>query len=397
MKVNFFPKINFKSHYTNADIGASSINGSLKIRTVDDDGKTIAFERTTVFNDGEKRNERKFEENVALKIADYEKRNRNKILEVDKENKTALTICYPGPMAINEQGEAGFALSNFYYDDDRCFRFKTLILPSNINSYLLQNGVEIENSRHVNDMAGAGACILSKIKKYHSEMLKPGKEIIYLYPGGGLGSGIIMVDDDNIKVKPTEIQHIKKGLEKNIPAEANVGANGIVSNFSRVLRLNPEEKQKINSNVKVVCDYRTAKDYFPNITKEQHDAAALFAINEYIDSLAEVIAVQICATKTRDIILVGQIANGIRDAVEKSIKSKKCYGTDEPVIKKDKFLKILKNRIDDKLTPVGKIIAGDVDDLNIKFMQINDNTEGSEILQKSKAVGNPVFWYNISK
>ena len=72
MKINSVSGVNFKAHYTNVDIGASSINGSLKIRTVDESGKTIAAERTTVFLPSDKRSEDSFERNVARKVADHQ-------------------------------------------------------------------------------------------------------------------------------------------------------------------------------------------------------------------------------------------------------------------------------------------------------------------------------------
>ena len=50
MKINAVSPVSFKAHYVNVDIGASSTYGSMKIRTLDENGDTIDYKRTTVFN-----------------------------------------------------------------------------------------------------------------------------------------------------------------------------------------------------------------------------------------------------------------------------------------------------------------------------------------------------------
>ena len=120
------------------DIGASSIQGSLKISAVDEYGNNIknAKERLTVFNDNEARNEDRFEKNVAQKVAEFELRHKEDILKVDKENKIKLTVCYPGPPVRVNDKVSGFLLSNFFYDNNRRKRFAKTINPDNIDKNL---------------------------------------------------------------------------------------------------------------------------------------------------------------------------------------------------------------------------------------------------------------------
>ncbi len=47
------------------------------------------------------------------------------------------------------------------------------------------------------------------------------------------------------------------------------------------------------------------------------------------------------------------------------------------------------------MTTVGLSLLGNPDDLNIIFLKIKDNTEGAQLLQKGKEVGEPTAWYNI--
>ena len=70
--------IPFKAHYINVDVGASTINGSLKLCAIDENDNIIAKERTTVFDEGESRSEDKFEHNLAKKIAVFEFLNKEK-------------------------------------------------------------------------------------------------------------------------------------------------------------------------------------------------------------------------------------------------------------------------------------------------------------------------------
>ena len=62
MKINTISPISFKAHYVNVDIGASSTYGSMKIRTLDEDGKLIDYQKTTVFSNSDQRSEKCFEQ-----------------------------------------------------------------------------------------------------------------------------------------------------------------------------------------------------------------------------------------------------------------------------------------------------------------------------------------------
>ena len=61
----------------------------------------------------------------------------------------------------------------------------------------------------------------------------------------------------------------------------------------------------------------------------------------------------------------------------------------------DKFTAIFREKVASNLTPVGKIILGNPNDLDVRFITIKDNTEGAEILQKCDEVGKPAKWYNM--
>ena len=301
-----------------------------------------------------------------------------------------LTICYPGPKVAGKN--AGFMLSNFYYDNDRKERFKRPISPQNIDRSIMGNGLNVAQTRHANDMAGAGACLLSKIKQKHPEILKEGNEIVYLYPGGGLGSGVISVDKDNIKVKPTEIQHIKKHGNENLSLEQSVGAHAIVSNFVDALNLKEDVRDKFASNVKAVCSYEEANRIHP-ISEPNYEISSAIAIDSYMNSLAELIATQVCALKAHDVVLTGPIAHGIRDSYNKT-PGFSTWATNSDKTD-DKFTQALRAKVHDSLTTVGKAILGESDNLNIYFINLVDNTDGAQILQKCDEVGEPTAWYNM--
>lgn len=388
MRINMLNPISFGAHYINVDIGASSLDGSYKIRTVDENGNTIASGKTTVFLTNESRSEDIFEKNVAQHVIDFEKTYKKEIEEKDPDNEMYLTVCYPGPKVAGKN--SGFLLSNFFYDDKKQQRFKRPISPDNIDKLLKTQGVNVKQTRHVNDMAGAGACLLNKLETNCPEMLKEGNEIILLYPGGGLGSGVISIDKNKIIIKPTEIQHIKfHNEEKSL--EENVGALRITENFAKAINLDEESTKKIGSNNKAICEYEECKRII-DIDKETHLKGSQIAVDKYMDSVAQLIATQICATKTQDIVLTGNIAHGIRDMVNENPNYKnwdnKTYKSD------DSFTAIMKQKVNNSLSNVGKAILGDPNNLNIKFIKINDNTEGAQVLQKCEEVGNPTAWFN---
>lgn len=392
MKINAVSPISFKAHYVNVDIGASSTSGSMKIRTLDDKGNLIDYKRTTVFNQTEQRNEHSFEENVARKVIATEEANKDKIAKADPDNEMYLTICYPGPK-VNENGKDGFRLSNFFYDDARTRRFEKPITSDNIDSYIAAKGINLVQSRHANDMAGAGACILNKLQTEHPDMLTEGNEIVFLYPGGGLGSGIISVDKNDIKIKPSEVQHARQATAELKALEADVGVHGFIKNFADALDLSKEERKSISGNAMAVTKYSEFSRIIPDYSKEQHDTASKMAIDAFMDSLAEITAIEICALKTKSFILTGNVANGNREAVNNNPEfvAKEEYMTDGC----DKFTAIFREKVASNLTPVGKIILGNPNDLDVRFITIKDNTEGAEILQKCDEVGKPAKWYNM--
>lgn len=382
--------IPFKAHYINVDVGASTINGSLKLCAIDENDNIIAKERTTVFDEGESRSEDKFEHNLAKKIAIFQYLNKDKINEADPSNETQLTVCYPGAK-VKTPTYSGFMLSNFFYDNTRRHRFERPINGNLVDSYLKQMGVNVTQSRHANDMAGAGACLLKQLKEQHPEVLKKGEELIYMYPGGGLGTGIIMVDDDNIKIKPTEIQHIPKLNTEKDSVENDVRAFSLRKHYADALDLDEAERAKVGENTMVVDNYNETKSILPYITEDEHNKASKAAIDKYMDSFAQLIGTRVCESKLRNVVITGPIANSIRNSVNSNPEFKEIEKSE----KDDKFAAYLKKKIQASMTPVGLSLLGNPDDLNIIFLKIKDNTEGAQLLQKGTEVGDPTAWYNI--
>jgi len=396
MKINnISSRLSMGKHFINVDIGASSINGSLKICAINDKDEIIAKERLTVFDEGESRSEDKFEENVARKISKFEKDNQEEIAKHDKDNEVLLTVCYPGPAVKTANNSTGFLMSNFYYDNARHQRFNRSINPNTIDSMLKQRGINITQSRHTNDMAGAGACLLSKVKKTYPDVLEEGKEILYMYPGGGLGTGFIIVDKDNIKVKPSEIQHMIKNGTKKDSLENDVGAAKLRQSFAEELELSKEEEVILGENTKAVTSFKETHKLFPHITKDKFNDASRETILNYMDSLAQLIATKVCETKLDTVVITGPIANGIRESVNGN-SSFIDYTAKFPKDENDNFTATLRRKIQKSLSPVGKKLLGDAENLNIIYLQIADNTDGAHILQKGVPVGQPPAWYNIS-
>lgn len=394
MKSNPIHSVSFKAHYVNVDIGASSKLGSLKICAKDElSGNTIAKSETTVFSPDEERSEEAFEQNLAKKIAQFENENKQEILKHDPENAVKLTVCYPGAKISSEDAQDGFVLSNFYYDNLGRERFKRPISPDMIDTYIEQKGINISQTRHANDMAGAGACLLSKLKKEYPEVLKEGKEIVYLYPGGGLGSGLIAIGKNNYRIKPTEIQHIRKLDGGGKSLEADVGAPGLRANFKDALELTDSERALLGENTKAVDNFDEFHRILPYIPKEEHTDALRTAIDKYISSLAQLIATKICDCKMDTVVITGPIANSLRNTVNNNPEFK----FDANPCAKDRFAEMLKRKIVKKLTPVGRKLMGNPKDFNIIFLKLKNNTEGAELLQDGAEVGNPTAWYDVSK
>ena len=392
MKINNINPVSFKAHYVNVDIGASSVNGSMKIRTLDDKGNLIDYFKTTVFDDDDIRSEDSFEKKVADKIAASEIKNADKILKADPDDELFLTVCYPGPK-IKENGKDGFRLPNFSYDKDRLHRFEKAIKPDNIDdNIIIEKDINLVQSRHANDMAGAGACILSKLESEHPELLKEGEDILFLYPGGGLGCGIISIDKHDTKIKPMEMGHIQRSGERDKTLETDVGVPGLINNFANRLGLEYYDKARLGNDARAVRDYDVFSEYFTHYSKDEFDIASDLAIAEFIDSLAELVAIQVCASKVKTVVLTGNVAKGTRDEVNRD------WHEPTPEFQADgcdKFTAIFREMVDKKLNSVGQAILGEPTGLTVTFVDLNDNTEGAEILQKCEEVGNPTKWYNM--
>lgn len=409
--VKIMPQVAFGKHYVTADVGASVLEGSLKLIAKDEDGGLVAEEKGgTVFNEGDKRTEELFEERIAQKIADFHDKYRSDIVARDPEGengKTDLVIDYPGPIkAMEYKGEKsnGPALTNFFYDDSRSDeqRFKRPIVGGAIDSYLKQRGINLGQTRHVNDMAAGGASILQNLRKNHSEVLEDGSNILFLYPGGGLGSGEIIVDKDNIKIHPTEKQHtlgyVKQadGTYKIGHIERNVQLSGLMRNFA--LAAVPESQPYLQNaimnseNGKIMDNYEEFNKDFPDkLTKDEHARASHSAITNYMEALSQVIGRQIANTDTNTVVVTGKIANGIAKSVAKN-----------SYFEGKTFDEVLKEHTFDNLPEVGRnLISKDLEEfkagLKIILMPLENNTEGAYLLANADQVGNPPKWYNMPK
>lgn len=93
--------------------------------------------------------------------------------------------------------------------------------------------------------------------------------------------------------------------------------------------------------------------------------------------------------------MIFNIANGIKKAVNEGeiFEPNKKYTADGC----DNFTALFRERVNAKLTPFGKVILGEPSNLKIKFLQIRDNTDGAELLQKCEEVGSPTRWYNLQE
>ena len=74
----------------------------------------------------------------------------------------------------------------------------------------------------------------------------------------------------------------------------------LLYNYSKVI-INPD---MLENNVKIVTDESVAKQYLPKISDDSFKYLSFFAINSYMHAIGQVIATQICATKTNNIILI---------------------------------------------------------------------------------------------
>lgn len=390
MKIQSIANTAFMAHYINVDIGASSINGSMKVRILDEQGKTIAYSNGAVFENGSVRNENLFEKNVAENIARCIQTNKAEILKRDSDYEGYLTVCYPGPKT-----KEGFKLSNFYYDDKRTHKFERAISDKNIDALLAnynKDDVNIVSTRHANDMAGAASCILSKLQEEHPELLKEGEEILFLYPGGGLGSGIISVDRGHIKIKPSEMQHVRNPKNYEESLETNVGVPTLIGNYANFLQLTEEERSMIGNNAKVVTSIEEAQSNLPEYKITDLNNASKKAIDLYLSSLAQLSAMHVCIANSKNIVLTGNTLNGVREFINQN----PMYQANEAFVKEgeEKFVAIYRELVYKELTGVGKKILGDPLDLKVTCIRIKDNTEGAQLLQSCEEIGEPAKWYN---
>ena len=119
-------------------------------------------------------------------------------------------------------------------------------------------------------------------------------------------------------------------------------------------------------------------------------------INKFVDSLAEIIAMQICTNKLKSVVLTGNVANGVKDVINKDEENKITPAVDEyRQDGADKFTGYMRSRVCRKLTTVGNLLLPNPNELVIKCVEIKDNTEGAQVLQKCEEVGEPAKWYNM--
>ena len=404
------PQASFGKNYITVDVGASVPEGSLKLLAKDEKGETVAKSGATVFNKGDKRNEELFEQRIAEKIAGFYNENKDAIIARDPEGengKTDVVIGYPGPIKAINHGDKvsnGPALTNFYYDDSRSDeqRFKNPVNGSMIDSILLQRGVNIGQTRHVNDMAAGGASVLQFLVKEYPEVLKEGNSVLFLYPGGGLGSGEIMIDKDNIKVRPTEKQHTysyvkqEDGSYKIEHLERNVQLPGLLKNFANAAISEDKSELKkaimTNENGMIMDNYAEFEKEYPGIlTQDEHAKASHKAIVSYMEALSQIVARQISNTNTDTVVVTGKIANGIAKSVAKN-----------PYFEGKTFGDVLKEYAFNSLPQVGQNLLSTnletfKEKLTVIMIPIENNTEGAYLLANATQVGNPPKWYNTPK
>ena len=417
-----FGKVNFC-----LDVGASDSEGrgSAKPEVRAYDGTPIEdlqTMRATVFKTGEdERNEPAFEENIAEIIAGTIAANKDAIKECDtkdtkgKKGQVDIVVAYPGPthaMKYGRKNSNGPLLTNFRYNtgEHSGERFEKPINGARIDSLiaglLVQKGIDFKvgKTRHVNDMAAGGASVAKDLAENHPEVLKDGRKILYLYPGGGLGSGEILVDSTNIKIMPTEKQHTYGTVQKSNSEygiehiEKNVQIEGLKRNFA--LAAFPGKNQAalrkavMGSEGKVMDNYKAFnanEKLAGTLTPEQHAKASHGAIMLYMESLSQVVARQIADAKTDTVVITGKIANGISKSVPKN-----------PYFDGKTFADVLKEKTYDALPDVGQKLLGEKKEefcarLNVILMPLENNNEGAYLLADSRQVGNPPGWYNIPK
>lgn len=371
--------LNFGNHTLCIDIGASKFKlASMKTRLLLDNTADTFF-KTTVFSSSKnKRNSKTFIEAIARRIIKIEKKNADKIKQFDPDGALDVIIDVPGPYI-----EDKVFIPNILQNNNEPIGTIDINL---IPEILRKKGVKLDKFVPVN--AAAGGCVLSKIEKTHPELLVEGTEIFYLYPGGGLGSGSIIIDRAENKIVPLEIQHVKAAFSnKSIEAEGGC-ATSLVNNYLEFL------ENKISSNL--YNSIKESKNLSANtVTRANppaqikkglivHKMASKYAMDKFIDCIAQLISIEVTGGKTKSAVLTGRTAEGIIEGVKKN----PLYG------EKNNALELIKERMSEHLTPMGKNLMGN--DFKVLFVPLSDSTEGSDILKKSYKVGNQA-WVNIPK
>lgn len=369
----------FGNHTIAIDIGASNnILASLKARLLLKDLPDI-YIKTTVFNKkNQVRDADTFINSIVNKILKIEEKYSKIIQESDEAKTLDLVIDLPGPYIKDK-----IYITNIL---DNSGKPIGEITPKLIPERLIGKKQKIGDFLTVN--AAAGGCVLSKIEKQFPEILEEGREILYIYPGGGLGSGLILVDKLETKIMPLERQHVKAvNSEKSIEAEGG-SATALLNNYLFFLssKLPNPVLKKMNSLKRLSSTTVTnpRPPYALQKYESLHLMAAKYSMDKFIDCVAQLTAIEIAGGKTKSAVLTGRTAAGVIDG----IKNNPLY------IERNDALELIKEKIPSHLTTVGKHLMGS--DFRVLFVPLQDSTEGSEILIKSYSVGNN-SWVNIPK
>lgn len=406
MKINALsPKshVSFGAYIAAVDVGASSVKGSFKIELRDEHtGEVFAQGKNTVFTDHEYRDEKGFENNFANNVINFAKENQDLIKKHDPYNEGMILLaCFPGPAV-----KGGYNLTNFFYGkgEEKDGKFKQIINTKKIDN-LIQNEINFNKSYYANDMAPAGASIVNKLKEdpQYSELLAPGENILYLYPGGGLGSGEISVGNNEIKVHPSEMQHMLSYGSDGKSVEERVKAPVLRENFAKALGV---DVNVLDEKTEAVTTYDKLNELLKlhnqqSKTKAEFELASKTAISEFMEGLAQVIAMKTADSNIKSVVLTGPIINGVRNSVAENSQFA-AYEFNSEFLKKydfntskdDQFAKILKDKVYNNLVQ-GRQKLFNPNNFNVIFLNMQNNNEGAHLLAKSEQVGEIPAWYNL--
>lgn len=378
-KIGDANSISFGNHTICIDIGASQRKlASMKTRLLLQNLPDIFF-KTTVFRTSKQdRNAKTFVEAIARRISQIEKKNMAKINAADPGGALDIILDVPGPYIKNK-----VYIPNIVTNNNEPIG---MIDVNTIPALLRKKGINVDKFMTVN--AAAGGCVLSKVEKTYPELLKEGQEILYIYPGGGLGSGSIIIDKAETKIVPRERQHVKAAFSnKSIEAEGGC-STALLNNYLEAMKenLSPHAYKRLEG-LKNISANTVTKENPPSRIKNSistHQLSSKHSMDKFVDCIAQLIAIEITGGKTKSAVLTGKTAEGVING----IKNNPLYG------KHNNALDLIKERISAHLTPVSKEIMGD--DFKVLFVPLSDSTEGSDILIKSYNVGNQ-SWVNIPK